>query len=378
MRLKLVKLEDKYREQLTAMMDEWHASGEKIKPWAISKTDYRDFENYKNRLEVSENADKTASGNAGGPVPDSTYFCLDEDRNIFVGAVNIRHTLNGHLLLHGGHIGDGVRPSERQKGIATKMISLALIECKKLGIYKVLMTCDKDNTASAKSIVYNGGVLENEVVTDGVIIQRYWIQNGLSFSDIMKQNIAYAVRHNEESIMLQKGAKKLCYDYNQTLPGDAERRAAILKELFGTYHPETIIEPPFHCDYGFNIHASGFLFMNYNCSILDTSPVRLGKNVFIAPGVCIACAGHGIHPEQRTVIEVSKPIKIGNNVWIRANATVCGGVAIGDNSVIGAGSVVNKDIPSGVIAAGVPCRVIREITDEDKISMEGDIVCLPY
>ena len=109
-------------------------------------------------------------------MPDSTFFCLDEERNIIVGAVNIRHYLNESLLLNGGHIGDGVRPSERRKGIATKMIALALEECKKLGIKRVLMVCDKENIASAKSIMNNGGILENEIVVNGVIEQRYWIE----------------------------------------------------------------------------------------------------------------------------------------------------------------------------------------------------------
>ena len=109
-------------------------------------------------------------------VPDSTFFCLDEDRDIFVGAVNIRHYLNEALLRDGGHIGDGVRPSERRKGIATKMIGLALDECRKLGIDRVLMVCDKDNIGSAKSIINNGGVLENEITVEGVVEQRYWIE----------------------------------------------------------------------------------------------------------------------------------------------------------------------------------------------------------
>ena len=110
-----------------------------------------------------------------GLVPDSTFFCFDVERDIMVGAVNVRHYLNEALLLNGGHIGDGVRPSERRKGVATKMIGLALQECKRLGINKVLMVCDKDNVGSAKSILNNGGVLENEVNVDGVIEQRYWI-----------------------------------------------------------------------------------------------------------------------------------------------------------------------------------------------------------
>lgn len=167
MKLKLVKLSTAYKSQLTEMMDEWSASGEKIIPYAIRRIDYRDFDCYLEQLEVDH---------SGHFVPDSTFFCLDEERNIFVGAVNIRHYLNEQLLLNGGHIGDGVRPSERRKGIATAMIGLALEECKKLGIDRVLMTCDKDNVGSAKSIQYNGGLLENEIEEDGEIVQRYWIE----------------------------------------------------------------------------------------------------------------------------------------------------------------------------------------------------------
>ena len=95
---------------------------------------------------------------------------------MIVGAVNIRHYLNDALLLNGGHIGDGVRPSQRRKGIATKMIALALDECRKLGIKRVLMVCDKENIGSAKSIQKNGGILENEVTVDGIVEQRYWIE----------------------------------------------------------------------------------------------------------------------------------------------------------------------------------------------------------
>lgn len=148
-------------------MEEWYATGEKIIPYAIRRLDFYDFYNYMNYLEVKDDKE--------GLVPDSTFFCLDEERDIFVGAVNIRHYLNDSLLINGGHIGDGVRPSERRKGIATEMIHLALKECKKIGIDKVLMVCDKDNIGSAKSIQKNGGILENEVIVDGVVEQRYWI-----------------------------------------------------------------------------------------------------------------------------------------------------------------------------------------------------------
>ena len=169
MNIRLVKLSEQYQEQLIEMMDEWCATGEKIVPYAIRKNDYHDFQYYLDNLQITEEVD--------GKVPDTTLFCLDVDRNIFVGAVNIRHYLTEEMLVNAGHIGDGIRPSERRKGYATVMIGLALKEAKKLGIHRVLMCCDKENIASAKSIINNGGILENEVVVNGVTEQRYWIEN---------------------------------------------------------------------------------------------------------------------------------------------------------------------------------------------------------
>lgn len=168
--IRLVKLEEKYKPQLFDMLDEWYATGEKIIPYMIRRLDYHDFDFYLENLEIKEN-------NSEGLIPDTVLFALNEDTNQFVGAVDIRHYLNESLLLDGGHIGDGIRPSERRKGYATEMIRLALLECKKLGITRVLMVCDKDNIGSAKSILNNGGVLENEVVVDGEVEQRYWIDN---------------------------------------------------------------------------------------------------------------------------------------------------------------------------------------------------------
>lgn len=167
MKLKLVKAELKYKEMIVDMLEEWYSTNEKIVPYSIRKNDYHDFDFYMNNLDI-----KVASN---GKVPSTTLFCIDEDRNIMVGAVSIRHYLNESLLLNGGHIGDGIRPSERRKGNATKMISLALEECKKLNIEKVLMVCDKLNIGSAKSIINNGGILENEILVDGITEQRYWI-----------------------------------------------------------------------------------------------------------------------------------------------------------------------------------------------------------
>ncbi len=194
------------------------------------------------------------------------------------------------------------------------------------------------------------------------------------FNEIMRKNTGYCSMHTDMPSNLQIKAKELCREYNLTGPSDGEKRSSILKELFGTCHPLTFIEPSFRCDYGFNIHTHGLAVINYNCVFLDTSPINIGVNAYIAPGVCLACSGHAILPEQRAQgIGTSKPITLEDDVWIGANATVCGGVTIGKGSIIGAGSVVVKDIPSGVIAAGNPCRVIRKITEQDMIKSMGEI-----
>lgn len=188
--------------------------------------------------------------------------------------------------------------------------------------------------------------------------------------EIMKSQNSYCSNHTDMPTHLQDNAKTLCWEYNKTAPWEKEKRSEILQKLFGTCHPLTFIEPSFHCDYGFNIHTHGLTVINYNCVILDTSPVSIGANAFIAPGVCIACAGHSIDLVQRSMgVGTSAPITIEDNVWIGANATICGGVTIGEGSVIGAGSVVTKDIPAGVVAAGNPCRVLRPITEKDKLEV---------
>ena len=171
MRLKLINATIEYRDQIVDFLEECFDSGEKIIPTAIAKFDYNDFDSYCKLIKERE------TNPPSNRVPSTVYFCLDVDRNVVVGAVDIRHYLNDDLLFHGGHIGDGVRPSERRKGIATRMIGLALSKCKEFGIDRVLMTCDKVNIGSAKSIMNNGGILENEVLDDGEVVQRYWINN---------------------------------------------------------------------------------------------------------------------------------------------------------------------------------------------------------
>ncbi len=165
--MKLVKLTKEYKSQLFDMMEEWLSVEQDFSPYMIRRNDYRDFEYYLENLEIKEETEDR--------VPDSIYFALDEERNIFLGAIDIRHYLNHNLCHTGGHIGDGIRPSERRKGYATEMIGLALEKCRELGMKKVMMTCDKDNIGSAKSIMNNGGILEMEVEEDGVLEQRYWI-----------------------------------------------------------------------------------------------------------------------------------------------------------------------------------------------------------
>lgn len=184
MNIDLVKLTPKYRSQLNDMMEEWLAVEQDFSPYMIRRNDYRDFDYYLENLEIKQGQD--------GWVPDSTYFCLDLDKNIFVGAVNIRHHLNESLLFTGGHIGDGIRPSQRRKGYATAMLRLALEKCRELGLRRVLMTCDKDNIGSAKSIIRNGGILENEITNEeGKLEQRYWID----LDRIPPLTRVYFVRH---------------------------------------------------------------------------------------------------------------------------------------------------------------------------------------
>lgn len=170
---------------------------------------------------------------------------------------------------------------------------------------------------------------------------------------------------------LQTRARSLCARYNRTGPEDEEERRQILVDLFGQGADKVIIEPDFRCDYGFNIHFHGFAFLNYNVSILDTAPVEIGAGVFVAPGAVLSCAGHAIDSSQRVHgIGLNRPVTIGDNVWIGANVTVCPGVTIGRDSVIGAGSVVTRDIPAGVVAFGNPCRVVRQVTEADRIPKE--------
>lgn len=165
---------------------------------------------------------------------------------------------------------------------------------------------------------------------------------------------------------IKKGKDK-CFAYNKLNPNDKDAQAKILHELLGGMGSDTIITPPFWCDYGYNITVGDSFYANHGLIITDGAKVTFGDNVFIAPDCCFTTAEHAIDPEMRKRgVEIAKPITVGNNVWIGAHSTVLAGVTIGDNAVIGAGSVVTRDIPANVVAVGVPCRVMREITEDDK------------
>ena len=161
--------------------------------------------------------------------------------------------------------------------------------------------------------------------------------------------------------------KDIEYELNNLRPGERDKIPQIAKKLLGKTGENIWIEPPFHCDYGWNIQVGENFYANYNAVILDVGRVTIGDNVLLAPNVGIYTAGHPIHPESRvSTYEYGIPITIGNNVWIGGNAVIMPGVTIGDNVVIGAGSVVTKDVPDNMIVAGNPRKIVREITDRDR------------
>ncbi len=172
---------------------------------------------------------------------------------------------------------------------------------------------------------------------------------------------------DENDWVQMKRARKLNQELNTVDRADFDAIRTIVNALFGKSDETTFLNPPFYCDYGSNIEVGKNCFINYNCTILDNAKVILGDNCMLAPNVSIYTAGHTLHPEARKYgYEYGVPVTIGDDVWIGGNTVICPGVHIGSNVVIGAGSVVTKDIPDWSLAAGNPCKVIRKITREDK------------
>jgi maltose O-acetyltransferase len=160
----------------------------------------------------------------------------------------------------------------------------------------------------------------------------------------------------------RKAAREITGDYNRTAAGDVKKRMSLLNKLLGGMVYDVFIEPPFYCDYGSNIYIANNVYINLGCVFLDCAAITIGADVKFGPNVQLYTPSHPLDPATRKAAkELAKPIRIGNNCWIGGNVTVCPGVSIGENAVIGAGSVVVKDIPGNVVAVGNPCRVVREI-----------------
>ena len=183
------------------------------------------------------------------------------------------------------------------------------------------------------------------------------------------------LRHwNDSDIQeLGKKAELLVERYNATKVGEDEVRTEILKELLGEGGDKCFIKPPFRCDYGKFIEIGEGTFINFDCIILDACKVKIGSHVLIGPRTCIYSATHPIYaPVRIEGYDISKPVTIGDNVWLGGNVVINPGVTIGENTIIGAGSVVTKSIPANVIAAGNPCKIIREINEQDRIYWEHE------
>lgn len=167
----------------------------------------------------------------------------------------------------------------------------------------------------------------------------------------------------------QTACLELLYTFNQTRPSEQEKRNQLLKQMFAEIGENCYIEPPFHANFGGkHVHFGKNVYANFNLTMVDDGHIYVGDYTMFAPGVIVATAGHPILPELReTVYQYNMPVHIGKNCWIGAGAIILPGVTIGDQVVVGAGSVVTKDLPSNVVAVGNPCRVVREVNEHDRI-----------
>ncbi len=177
-----------------------------------------------------------------------------------------------------------------------------------------------------------------------------------------QEGLLYDANYDAELLAERTVCKEICFAYNQLPPSKSKERDKLLRGLLGKTGRAFLIEPPFQCDYGYNIEIGENFYMNVNGVILDGAKVTFGDNVFVAPNCGFYTAGHPLDYARRNQgLEYAYPITIGNNVWIGAGVSVLPGVTIGDNVVIGAGSVVTKNIPSNVVAVGNPCRIVKQL-----------------
>lgn len=174
--------------------------------------------------------------------------------------------------------------------------------------------------------------------------------------------------NNEDIFKEQIKCLDRLYDFNATRPTELEKRAEMLKEILAEVGENCYIEPPFHSNWGGkHVHLGNNVYFNFNATLVDDTHIYIGDNTLIGPNVTLATAGHPILPELREkALQFNLPIHIGKNCWLGAGVIVLPGVTIGDNTVIGAGSVVTKDIPANVVVVGNPCKVLREINEHDK------------
>lgn len=185
-------------------------------------------------------------------------------------------------------------------------------------------------------------------------------------NNIERRDLGMAYISDASVMEEQKRCRRLVQRLNTADRSDFDEIGRIVKELFGKAE-NVFLNPPFYCDYGSHIEVGKNVFINYNCTIIDVAKVTIGDNCQIAPNVAIYTAGHPVHPVSRnSLYEYGLEVTIGDNVWIGGNTVILPGVHIGSNTVIGAGSVVTKDIPDWVIAVGNPCKVVRKITEADK------------
>lgn len=185
----------------------------------------------------------------------------------------------------------------------------------------------------------------------------------------MEAGLWYDANFDQDLLKEREEAEALYFQFNQTSPKDAKKKEELLKELLPNREENVDILPPFYTDYGYNCRIGEGTFINHNAYLMDGVPVTIGKHCFIGPNCGMYTANHPLNVEERNQgLELAQPITVGDNVWIGADVTILPGVTIGEGSVIGAKSLVNKDIPANVIAVGNPCRVVREITEEDRIS----------
>ena len=174
--------------------------------------------------------------------------------------------------------------------------------------------------------------------------------------------LLYDANYDQSLIEEMLYAKDLCFKYNNILPSKVKKRTKLIKKIIGKTKEHITIMAPVWCDYGYNIETGENFYANHNLVILDGAKVTFGDNVFIGPNCAIYTAGHPLEVEQRNKgLEYAYPVSIGNNVWIGGDVTILPGITIGDNSIIGAGSIVTKNIPSNVIACGNPCVIKREL-----------------